>query len=259
MMRVFVMLSLLLCPALPMADPGKSIINSIGMVFALIPVGSFAMGADRHFDRQSADRETPQHKVVISQPFYMGKHEVTQGQWMAVMNNNPSGFKGQSLPVERVSWQDAQIFVQRLNAKEGHQNYRLPTEAEWEYVARAGTETTRYWGDAAESMDRYAWYGFDQGNANRQTHPVGQLQPNAWGLHDMLGNVEEWVSDWYGERYYTDSPSRDPTGPGTGSYRVIRGGSWYNAPAYLRVTLRNNGDASHRYNGLGLRLVMMVR
>ena len=165
--------------------------NSIGMEFMLIPAGTFMMGSEKGY----AD-EKPQHRVTISRPFYLGKYEVTQAQWEAVMGNNPSRFDGRNNPVEQVSWEDVRVFIARLNAHEGHTRYRLPTEAEWEYAARAGSTSAYSFGDDAARLGQYAWYG---DNSGKTTHPVGQKLPNAWGLHDMHGNVWEWVQGWYGD------------------------------------------------------------
>lgn len=195
--------------------------NSIGMEFVLIPAGSFQMGADPNFE-DAADDQTPRHRVTLSQPFYLGKYEVTQEQWVAVMGTNPSRFKGRTNPVEQVSFDDVQTFIRKLNAKEGGSRYRLPTEAEWEYAARAGATGKYGFGDDDDQLGLYAWY---TGNSGDKTHPVGQLRANAWGLHDMHGNVWEWVQDWYDESYYRHSPATDPRGPGSGSNRVFRGGA----------------------------------
>jgi formylglycine-generating enzyme required for sulfatase activity len=164
--------------------------NSIGIDFVLIAAGEFLMGSE------SGDSdEKPVHRVRISKNFYLGKYEVTQAQWHAVMGDNPSRFKGDTLPVEQVSWEDAQKFIERLNAQEGGTKYRLPTEVEWEYAARAGTTTAYSFGDNPRPLGEYAWFSENFGNT---THPVGQKQPNPWGLYDMHGNVWEWVQDWYG-------------------------------------------------------------
>src|SRR5262249_4981511 len=152
--------------------------------------------------------------------FEMGKYEVTQEQWQAVMSNNPSHFKGANLPVDTVSWNDAQEYIKRLNAQNDGYTYRLPTEAEWEYACRAGRM-----GDYTESLDEMAWY---ERNSANETHPVGQKKANGWGLYDMQGNVSEWCQDWFAEDYYSHSPSIDPTGPKTSKdlpmeMRVLRG------------------------------------
>ena len=163
------------------------------------------------------------------------------------MGSNPSGFPecGLDCPVERVSWEDAQEFIRRLNAMDGATTYRLPTEAEWEYAARAGTTGDRY-----GNLDAIAWCGENSGG---RTHPVGGKVPNAWGLHDMLGNVWEWVEDWYGD--YPGGTVTDPRGPGSGSYRVLRGGGWHFSASYCRSSRRNNGPPGIRDYGLGFRLL----
>ncbi|MDR1490003.1 MAG: formylglycine-generating enzyme family protein [Desulfovibrio sp.] len=230
----------------------KTYTNRIGMEFILIPSGSFTMGADKNFEDAGND-ETPQHRVSISKPFYLGKYEVTQEQWTAVMGGNPSEFKGRSNPVEQVCWDEVQVFIQRLNRQEGHSRYRLPTEAEWEYAARAGTSSAYSFGDDADSLGRYAWY---EGNSGGKTHPVGQNEPNAWGLYDMHGNVWEWVQDWYGERYYSSSPGSDPRGPSSGSYRVNRGGYWNSGAGYCRLAHRNGSMPDTHRSDIGFRLAL---
>jgi formylglycine-generating enzyme required for sulfatase activity len=207
--------------------------NSIGMEFVLIPAGEFLMGSDKGKDQDADDDETPQHRVRISKPFYLGKYEVTQALWEAVMGNNPSLFKDRSNPVELVSWDDAQEFIKRLNAREGHNRYRLPTEAEWEYAVRAGTSTDFFWGEDESRLGEYAWY---YGNSGHSTHPVGQKKPNPWRLYDVYGNVREWVQDW--ATYYSPSPATDPQGPPTGSFRAIRNGGWFDDADACRSACR---------------------
>jgi formylglycine-generating enzyme required for sulfatase activity len=238
-------------PAAQGAD--KTYTNSIGMEFVLIPAGSFTMGADKNLE--DADKlETPQHKVTISKPFYLGKYEVTQAQWTAVMENNPSQFKGGSNPVEQVSWHEVQEFIRRLNQKEGHKRYRLPTEAEWEYAARAGTTSAYSFGNDAGSLGRYAWY---KDNSVKKTHPVGQKEANPWGLYDMHGNVWEWVQDW-GENYSSSSVT-DPKGASSGPYRMARGGCWRDVAWSCRSANRG-GDAPENYdNRAGFRLALSLR
>ena len=199
-------------------EAGEAWVNSLGMEFVWIQAGSFVMGSPT--GEEGSYSNEVQHEVRISQGFWIGKYEVTQGEWVALMGTNPSGFSncGQQCPVEQVSWVDTQEFVRRLNSRESGRGYayRLPTEAEWEYAARAGTTGARH-----GELSAIAWYGE---NSGLLTHPVGRKLANAWGLHDMLGNVWEWTGDWYGE--YPSGAVTDPKGPGSGSYRVVRGGSW---------------------------------
>jgi formylglycine-generating enzyme required for sulfatase activity len=229
----------------------KTVTYSIGMEFVLIPAGSFMMGSAD--DAQGADEnEKPAHRVTISKPFYLGKYEVTQAQWEAVMGNNPSNFKGQNNPVELVSWNDVQTFIERLNQKEGTKKYRLPTEAEWEYAARAGTTTAYSFGDDKGSLGQYAWY---KDNSGWGTHPVGQKKPNPWGLYDMYGNVEEWVQDTWGSNYYAESPASDPRGPSFRMpYSMIRGGSWFDYARELRSANRDSQSQDLRFDENGFRL-----
>ena len=225
--------------------PTATLTNSIGMEFVLIPAGTFHMGSATG----EAD-ERPVRQVKISKPFYLGKYEVTQEQWQAVMGKNPSFFTGNpKSPVESVWWTDVLEFIRRMNTKEGHQKYRLPTEAEWEYAARAGTTSTYSFGNDAVLLSEYAWY---KDNAGGTTHPVGQLKPNAWGLHDMLGNVWEWVQDWY-QRYEATAVT-DPHGPEAGTHRLRRGCAWNNASEICRVANRYS-VAGYRDDFLGFRLV----
>jgi formylglycine-generating enzyme required for sulfatase activity len=197
-------------------------VNGVSMEFVTIPAGEFQMGSE------SGDRdERPAHQVRITKAFEMGNYEVTQAQWEAVMGNNPSHFKGADRPVDSVSWEDAQEFLSKLNARNDDYRYRLPTEAEWEFAARAGTTA-----DNAGHLDSVAWYSSNSGG---QTHSVGEKQANGWGLYDMLGNVGEWCQDWYDENYYRNSPAVDPRGPSSGSLRVLRGGSWNYVTRDVRV------------------------
>jgi formylglycine-generating enzyme required for sulfatase activity len=224
--------------------------NSIGMKFVLIPAGTFMMGADKDVEEEY-EFELPRHQVTISKPFYLGVYEVTQQEWMAVMGNNPSKFKGEDKPVDTVSWDDAQAFVARLNQKEGHSRYRLPTEAEWEYAARAGSTSTYYFGDDESQLGDHAWYGANSGDT---THPVGQKRPNAWSLYDMIGNVWEWAQDRYGETYYGNSPSADPTGPSSGASRVVRGCGWDTGAGPCRSAYRYWDGPADRREHYGFRL-----
>ena len=215
-----------------------------GMEFVWIPAGEFLMGSTswgpNHHERTVT-------RVRISRGFWLGKYEVMQSEWQAVVGTNPSEFSGCGrCPAERVWWDDTQEFIGRLNARTGGVRYRLPTEAEWEYAARAGTSGDRY----AASVDAIAWHSE---NSGRRTHPVGQKAPNLWGLHDMLGNVSEWVQDWFGD--YLGGYVTDPQGPGSGSTRVSRGGSWYGGARPCRTTFRFKVPTGLRGFYLGFRLL----
>jgi|GEM_PF-1313025 len=201
--------------------------------FVLVKGGCFQMG-DTFGDGQ-AD-EQPVHTVCVDD-FYIGKYEVTQGQWQSIMGSNPSFFKncGEKCPVEQVSWNDIQGFLTKLNAKTG-KTYRLPTEAEWEYAARSGGKKEKYAGTSSDAaLGKYAWYN---ANAGLRMRPVGQKQPNGLGLFDMTGNAWEWCQDWYGEAYYSQSTRKNPAGPQSGTRRVLRGGSWLFEPAGIRAATR---------------------
>ena len=255
---VFFHLLALLHPA--KAQAPKEITNSIGMKLVLIPKGTFMMGSPE--SEQGRNENENQHEVTISKDYYLGVYEVTQAQYEKVMGKNPSSFQGAKvgnenadLPVENVSWDDTVEFCKKLSdlpeEKKAGRVYRLPTEAEWEYACRAGGVTAYSFGESSESLGDYAW--FDE-NSRRQTHPVGQKKPNAWGLYDLHGNVWEWCSDRYGE--YPKGAVSDPTGPKGGSDRVHRGGSWLNEAAICRSALRNWIDPSFRYHNFGFRVAL---
>jgi formylglycine-generating enzyme required for sulfatase activity len=250
------------------AAPLPADTNSIGMEFVMIPAGSFLMGARDH-DPDAYPFEKPQHQVAISRPFRIGRYEVTQAQWEAVMGSNPYtldrsnpyyNLLGMAERITRpdhpatVSWNDAQEFIRRLNAREGHGLYRLPTEAEWEYAARAGTTTRYSFGDDIRDLGRHAWYGEDF--ASGGTHPVGKKLPNPWGLYDMHGNAWEWVQDRYSETYYAQSPSTDPEGPPSGGERVVRGGSWHQTATSWRSSFRKPYPLDYRGISIGFRVAM---
>ncbi|MDR1165276.1 MAG: formylglycine-generating enzyme family protein [Deltaproteobacteria bacterium] len=233
--------------AAPVAS--DEVTNSVGMKFTLISPGAFTMGADLNFENGDKD-ETPQRRVTISRPFYMGIYEVTQAEWMSVMGGaNPSYFKGRTLPVETVSWDDARSFIRKLNQKEGTEKYRLPTEGEWEYSARAGTTSAYFFGDDAGSLGTYAWFGR---NGGKETRPVGEKRPSPWGLYDIYGNVWEWVQDFYGD--YSDAAATDPQGPSEGSTRVVRGCGWHITAVDCRSASRYGVTPESRGDALGLRL-----
>jgi len=234
-------------------DAKKGYTNSIGMEFVFIPSGSFTMGTEGKNSLQS--HEKPRHKVIISKSFYLGKYEVTQEQWKKVTGNNPSKFQGGTKPVESISWRDAKIFISRLNTLENTTKYRLSTEAEWEYAARAATSTKYSFGDDESKINAYAWY-YDK-NSN-QTHPVGEKSPNRWGLHDMHGNVWEWVDDWYDAKYYAKSPEKDPLNSVAGDTNVIRGGSWVNSPEFLHSSTRLFQKTLYKGDDVGLRVAISI-
>ena len=236
--------------AAPIAEQYK---NSVGIEFVLIPAGTFTMGANSEIE-DSYDFEEHRHNVTISQPFYMGKYEVTQKQWEDVMGNNPSFFKHPDYPVEMVTFEDVQLFINSLNEREGTTKYRLPTEAEWEYAARAGSSTTFFFGDDELDLEQYAWY---EKNSGGEPHPVGKKKPNAWGLYDMIGNINEYVQDWFDENYYLESPTVDPTGPVSGT-RLKRGGSWFGPPKHNRVAFRD-GVGPEKSDKRGFRLAVSTK
>ncbi len=256
-----VLLGLLLMAAAPPSsdyvDLGKS-----RLVVIKIPAGTFRMGsdllikADDYWKPCSTcparnDVERPVHQVTISKDFWMGQFDVTQGQWQAVMGNNPSYNKsvGPEAPVEQVSWNDVQAFLSKANAIQSRWTLRLPTEAEWEYAARAGTTAEPY-----GLPDDNAWY---KDNAGHTTHPVGQKKPNAFGLYDMLGNVWQWCQDWFAP--YPSAPATDPQGPPTGEKRVTRGGCYYCDGVHERAARRNRDLVDHSARSIGFRIVAVPR
>ncbi|MDR4507601.1 MAG: formylglycine-generating enzyme family protein [Candidatus Brocadiaceae bacterium] len=218
--------------------------TSLGLEFVFIKGGCFRMG-DEGIDAK------PAHEVCLDD-FYIGKYEVTQGQWVSIMGNNPSHFKnGDLYPVEQVSWHGVQKFIRKLNQKTS-QNYRLPTEAEWEYAARSGGKSEKWAGtNEQEQLADYVWYG---NNSGEQTHPVGRKMPNGLGIYDMTGNVWEWCSDYYGYDYYKESPRNNPKGPDRGNSRVLRGSSWSDALRILHVSKRRYYPPTFECNYLGFRL-----
>jgi formylglycine-generating enzyme required for sulfatase activity len=234
----------------------RTFTNSIGMKFVLIPAGAFMMGSPP--DEPGRGDDERQHQVTLTKAFYMGVTEVTQEQWRQIMGNNPSHFQdcGAHCPVEFVSWNDCQEFVQRLNQREGDNNYRLPTEAEWEYACRAGSITAFANGSITETgcghdpnLDVMGWYC---GNSGKEPHPVAQRKSNALGLYDMHGNIWEWCQDWYGP--YPSGDAIDPTGPSSGSDRIIRGGGWHEDVEGCRSALRVGRAPASKAGTLGFRL-----
>jgi formylglycine-generating enzyme required for sulfatase activity len=211
--------------------------------------GTFRMGCTTEQQSDCENDENPLHSVTVSS-FRIGKYEVTQAQWKLIMGSNPSNFKGDNLPVEKISWNDTQTFISRLNATTG-KKYRLPTEAEWEYAARGGAQSKGYKYSGNHKLNNIGWFADNSGGA---TYPVGTKPPNELGIYDMSGNVWEWCNDWYGA--YPASAQQDPIGASSGSSRVNRGGSWYSYASYCRVSIRNGNSPGHGNNALGFRLVL---
>ena len=231
--------------------------NSIGVEMVLIEPGKFMMGSET-----GRDDERPVHRVTLTRPFYMGATEVTLGQWKAVMGNVPPHCEHADHPVHNVSWQECMEFCRKLTEKEKGEGllpagaaYRLPTEAEWEYACRAGSETAYCFGDDPDELDDYAWYGANSGG---RTHPAAQKKPNAWGLYDMHGNAYELCLDWYGP--YERDEAVDPTGPARGTHRVVRLGS--HCPGCgadaCRSAARSKTEPDYTSGTLGFRLVRTV-
>jgi formylglycine-generating enzyme required for sulfatase activity len=223
--------------------------NGLGMEFVLISAGTFTMG--EWDDEASSSDEVPRHEVEITTPFYLGTFEVTQAQWRSVMGSNPSVFRGQDRPVDNVSWNDAQNFINALNRMENTDRYRLPTEAEWEYSVRAGTDSIFFYGEDRALMRKYAWY---QDNSDEETHPVGLKDPNPWGLYDVYGNVWEWVNDWYSEDYYSESPRKDPRGPSDANEKSMRGGSHEFTSRVCRSANRFSFSTTSKDSDFGFRV-----
>ena len=226
-------------------------VNGVSFEMIAVEGGTFTMGATSEQGSDAYDDEKPAHQVTLSS-YYIGKTEVTQELWQAVMGSNPSKFSGTNLPVEKVSWEDCQSFVIKLNELTG-KNFRLPTEAEWEYAARGGNKSNGFKFSGGNNIAEVAWYSE---NGNKISHPVATKAPNELGIYDMSGNIWEWCSDWYSSSYYTSSSQTNPTGPNSGSYRVYRGGSWSGNDRYCRVSHRDSNYPSYRFNYLGLRLAL---
>ena len=234
-----------------------SLPNDASMEFVWVPAGTFMMGSPSSEAGRNYD-EDPVHGVTISKGFYLGKYEVTQGQWESVMGTTPwrgmdNVRSSSSYPAVYVSWDAAQEFISRLNSAAGSELYRLPSEAEWEYACRAGTTTRWSFGDDESLLTHYAWYNASVGEA--YGHRVGTKRPNAWGLYDMHGNVYEWVEDWYNRDYYIRSSLVDPSGPATGWFRVFRGGGFNGNAQGVRSAARYCASPGYRNDGIGFRLL----
>ena len=223
--------------------------GGVSIEMVKVEAGSFDMGATSEMQNPYSD-EKPVHRVTLTNNYYVGKYEVTQALWQAVMGSNPSIFKGDDLPVEEVSWKDCQKFITKLNAMTG-KRFRLPSEAEWEYAARGGKKSRGYLYSGSNAIGDVAWY---EGNSSFMTHAVGTKQPNELGIYDMTGNVWEWCQDRYGS--YSSSPQTNPTGAVGGSRRVFRGGSWSYSARRCCTSSRSGYSPGYRRYDLGLRLVL---
>ena len=232
-------------------NSGKFTVNGVSFEMVRVEGGTFRMGATSEQKDEAWDREKPVHSVTLS-GYYIGKTEVTQVLWEAVMGINPSRFKGDYLPVENVSWDDCQEFIRKLNSMTG-QNFRLPTEAEWEFACRGGNNSRGYKYSGSNNLGSVAWY---DGNSGNKTHPVGTKAPNELGIYDMSGNVWEWCADWYGD--YSSGAQTNPTGPYGGSNRVYRGGSWNYDVGRCRSSNRDFYYPWIRDIILGLRLALSL-
>jgi len=241
-------------------EPPETWTNDIGMTFVLIQPGTFVMGSPE----SEAGRKTDevQHGVTLTNAFYIQTTEVTQGQWKAIMGNNPSYFNscGDDCPVDQISWEDAQVFIEKLNLHENSNRYRLPTEAQWEYAARAGSTTSLANGNIEHTncsldtnLTAMGWYC---GNADNKTHQVAQKKPNAWGIYDMHGNLWEFCQDWYAS--YPTGSVTDPQGASSGSSRVLRGGSWYDVAWRSRSANREAHSPDFRSENFGIRLMRTI-
>jgi formylglycine-generating enzyme required for sulfatase activity len=237
------------------AYPDENFSSSLPeMEFVRILAGEFLMGSHDGEEGRWND-EGPAHKVTIKNPFYLGKYPVTQNQWKKVMGSNPSSFKGDDRPVEKVSWSDVQEFIKRLNEMESGHKYRLPSEAEWEYACRAGTTTRYSFGDDESKLDDYAWYDKKSGG---ETHPVGEKRSNPWGLYDMHGNVWEWVQDRYHDTYEGAPSDGSAWEDGNSSLCVGRGGGWSRDARDCRSAGRGRNDPGYRSGSLGFRLLRIL-
>ena len=223
--------------------------DGISIEMVKVEAGTFMMGATPEMEKPNSD-EKPLHQVTLTNDYYMGKYEVPQALWEAVMGSNPSAYKGDNLPVEMVSWNDCQEFISKLNSLTGRK-FRLPTEAEWEYAARGGKKSRGYQYSGNSNITDVAWY---DGNSGSKPHPVGTKQANELGIYDMSGNVYEWCSDWYGS--YSSSSQTNPTGADSGSFRVFRGGGWGIYARGCRLSYRYIFTPDDRRSYLGLRLAL---
>ncbi len=231
--------------------------NSVGMQFVLLPAGTFMMGSPP--EEVGRTQFETRHEVTLTRPFHMGVTEVTQAQYEAVTGDNPSKFPGERTPAQNITYGDAVAFCEKLSEREGR-TYRLPTEAEWEYACRAGTTTPFAFGKTISDQEVNFKATVAYGDAERgiyRARPVAAdgMPPNPWGLISMHGNVQEWCSDWYDQDYYAKSPAVDPTGPGSGRMKALRGGSYLAYPQYCRSAHRFGASPNHKFMSIGFRVV----
>ena len=225
-------------------------VDGVSFEMVFVQGGTFTMGCTIEQGSDCFDEEKPAHQVTVNS-FNIGKYAITQAQWKALMgNNNPSGFKGDNLPVENVNWYDVQEFIRKLNAHTG-KNYRLPTEAEWEYAARGGNKGGGYKYSGSNNINDVVWYISNNGN---KTQPVGTKRPNELGIYDMSGNVLEWCNDWYED--YSGLSRTNPQGPPSGTNRVLRGGGWSSGAQHSRISIRYQRTPDFRFNNIGFRLAI---
>jgi len=249
--RIFIIITLL---SINLYSQEKNITNSIGVEFQLIKSGEFIMGYNESV-KGGQNFESPEHKVVISKDYYIGKYEITQSQFEKIMGNNPSKSQDPNFPVNMVSCSEAEEFCEKLSKIDGHK-YRLPTEAEWEFACRAGSTTQFYWGDDFDLLDEYEWY---EGNSKNKLHPVGEKHPNAWGLYDMTGNVSEWCSDRFAR--YSLKMQVDPKGSRKPWKKNCpsRGGNYlFNKVFHFRVSFRHPVNRNEHDVRNGFRIIREI-
>lgn len=238
----------------PVPAPEPKVVPLAWVEFAEIQPGKFVMGCDKKVDK-CHDDELPMHNVELTNSFSVSKHEITQKAWQEIMGNNPSTFVGESNPVESVSFNDVQQFISKLNGLAGDDIFRLPTEAEWEYLARAGQSANYPLATKEQLLADSAWFGQLETTG---TQAVGQLKPNAWGVYDISGNVTEWVQDCWKDNYEKDLPGTAAPSSVSCDSHVLRGGSWIDTAAFVRLAYRNNWDQDYRSHEAGFRLVKII-
>lgn len=268
MEKIIIIILLLVVFKISLFAQEKEVLTNQPIIeMVLVEGGNFTMGCASEQWKDCRDNELPAHQVTLSD-YYIGKYEITQSQWEDIMGENNSHFKGcATCPVENVSWNDAQVFIDKLNTKTG-KTYRLPTEAEWEYAARGGNKSSGYKHSGSNDIDSVAWHNYnsrsnetdsivwDNSDNGSRTHAVGTKKANELGIYDMNGNVLEWCDDRF--KKYSRAPQINPTGANKGNWRILRGGSWNCALNCWRLSYREYGAQDHRYNRVGLRLALTL-